>query len=242
MICVLMASLSGLLLFPSAAAGIQTLTVSDGASVNAIISSQELTRVSVEGAQRLEKVWAPAGRLSIQPEGEHGDIFIRPVVGAPATLSFFVRDSAGGTYTIIAEQRDVPSETILLKPELPAVRTHPNRSRQKPFSYVQEIKRLMLAMALDRETKGFTKDTHEIPVSLWEETAIVHTNTYTGSHFLGQIYEITNLTGQPLTFHEQEFLPFMPDTRAVALRHFTLPAGASTSLFIIRDKTKRSEP
>jgi len=242
MIRLVLLCLSTLLLFPGAAAGIQNFTVRDGASITAIISSHELTRVTVVGSQRLEKVWAPAGTLWVQPDEAQGDIFIKPVTGAPATMSFFVRDGAGGTYTIIAQQRDVPSETILLNPELPTRQTNPHQTRRPSFFYVQEIKRLMLAMALDRETKGFTKDTHDIPVPLWEETRIVHTGTYTGSRFIGQVYEIENLTSQPLTFHEQEFVTFIPDTRAVALRHFTLPAGTSTSLYIVRDNTMRTEP
>lgn len=241
MIRLLFVSLFGFLLFPGGAAGIQKFTVSEGASITAIISSHELTRVSVAGTQRLEKVWAPAGTLWVQPDEAQGDIFIKPVTGAPPVMSFFVRDSTGGTYTIIAEQRDVPSETILLKPARPATRPDPDRPRQKSFSYVQEIKRLMLAMAFNRETKGFTKDTHEIPVPRWKETKIVHTATYTGYRFIGQVYEIENLTGQPLTFHEQEFLSVVPDTRAVALRHVTLPGGESTSLYIVRDNAMRTD-
>lgn len=231
-----------LLLFPGAAAGIQNFAVRDGASITAIISSHELTRVTVTGSQRLEKVWAPAGMLWVQPDEAQGDIFIKPVADAPATMSFFVRDGSGGTYTIIAEQRDIPSETILLNPESPARRANPHQTKRQPFYYVREIKRLMLAMALDQETKGFTKDEHDLPVPLWEETRIVHTSTYTSSRFIGQVYKIENLTSQPLTFHEQEFLAFIPDTRAVALRHFTLPAGTSTSLYIVRDNAMRNEP
>lgn len=241
MIRLVLFCLSTLLLFPGGA-GAKTFTVRDGATVTTIISSHELTRISVTGTPRLDKVWAPAGTLWIQPDEAQGDIFIKPVPGAPATMSFFVRDSGGATYTIIAEQQDVPSQTILLKPALPPVQPVSNSRSHKSFSYVQEIKRLMLAMALNRETKGFTKDTHDTPLPLWKETHIVHIATYTGYHFIGEMYTIKNLTGAPLTFHEQEFLSVVPDTRAVALRAFTLPAGASTSLYIVRDNAMRTTP
>ena len=241
MIRLVLFCLPTLLLFPGGA-GAKTFTVRDGATVTTIISSNELTRISVTDTSRLEKVWAPAGTLWIQPDEAQGDIFIKPVPGAPATMSFFVRDSGGGTYTIIAEQQDVPSQTILLKPTMPAVQPNPKSRRRQSFSYVQEIKRLMLAMALERDTKGFTKDSHDTPIPLWQETHIVHITTYTGDHFIGEVYTIENLTGASLTFHEQEFLSVMPDTRAVALRTFTLPAGASTSLYIVRDNATRTTP
>ena len=227
--------LLSLLLFPVGAGAIQSFTVRDGQTITAVISSRELTRVSVAGAERLEKVWAPAGNLQVQPDAAQGDIFIRPAPGAPASMSFFVRDTAGGTYTIIAQQRDVPSETILLTPQRRAPRPRTKHPRQHPFTSVDEIKRLMLAMALNQETTGFTTERHETPVPLWKETRIRLTNTYTGFHFTGRVYQIRNVSAQPLTLHEQEFIRLVPNVRAVALRGFTLPSGEATFLYVVSD-------
>ena len=227
--------LLSLLLVPGGAGAIQSFTVRDGQTITAVISSRELTRVSVAGAERLEKVWAPAGNLQVQPDAAQGDIFIRPAPGAPASMSFFVRDTAGGTYTIIAQQRDVPSETILLKPQRRAPRPTTTRPRQHPFASVDEIKRLMLAMALNQETTGFTTERHETPVPLWKETRIRLTNTYTGFHFTGRVYRIRNVSAHPLTLHEQEFIRLVPNIRALALRGFTLPSGEATFLYVVSD-------
>ena len=225
--------LLSLLLVPGGAGAIQSFTVRDGQTITAVMSSRELTRVSVAGAERLEKVWAPAGHLQVQPDAAHGDIFIRPAPGAPASLSFFVRDTAGGTYTIIAQRRDVPSETIRLEPQRRAAR--PPTKPPRPVTSVDTIKRLMLAMALNQETAGFTTERHETPVPLWEETSILLTNTYTGVHFTGRVYQIRNLSAHPLTLHEQEFIRLVPNIRALALRGFTLPSGDATFLYVVSD-------
>ncbi|MCY4614023.1 MAG: type-F conjugative transfer system secretin TraK [Nitrospira sp.] len=225
--------LLSLLLFPGGAGAVQSFTVRDGQTVTAVMSSRELTRVSVAGAERLERVWAPAGHLQVQPDAAQGDIFIVPAPGAPASLSFFVRDSTGGTYTIIAQQRDVPSETILLTPQRRAPR--PATTRQRPGTSLDDIKRLMLAMALNRETTGFTMERHETPVPLWKETEILLTNTYTGFHFTGRVFQIRNVSAHPLTLHEQEFIRLVPNVRAVALRGFTLPSGDTTVLYVVSD-------
>ena len=227
--------LLGLLLVPGGAGAIQSFPVRDGQTITAVISSRELTRVSVAGAERLEKVWAPAGHLQVQPDAAQGDIFIRPAPGAPASMSFFIRDTAGGTYTIIAQQRDVPSETILLKPQRRVAHPATKHPRQRPFTAVDKIKRLMRAMALNQETAGFTTERHETPVPLWKETRIQLTNTYTGFHFTGRVYQIRNMSAHPLTLHEQEFIRLVPNVRALALRGFTLPSGEATVLYVVSD-------
>ena len=227
--------LLSLLLVPGGVGAIQRFIVRDGQTVTAVMSSRDLTRVSVAGAERLERVWAPAGHLQVQPDAAQGDIFIRPAPDAPASMSFFVRDTAGGTYTIIAQQRDVPSETILLTPQRPAARPATKHPRRHLFTAVDDIKRLMLAMALNRETPGFTTEQHETPVPLWKETRILLTHTYTGFHFTGRVYRIRNVSTHPLTLHEQEFIDLVPNVRALALRGFTLPSGDATLLYVVSD-------
>ena len=229
-------SFAALLLFASPANAVQTFHVRDGQTVTAIISSRELTRVSVSGSAQLEKVWVAAGKLQIQPDEEQGDIFIKPNYGQLGALSFFVRDTDGATYTIIAETRDVPSETILLKPH--AVLSKPStaaRRRPKPYSHVQEIKRLVLAMAKNKETKGFTRDPDDTIIPLWHETTVTRTAIYVGYNLHGHVYSIDNATSQPLTLNEQEFLDLLPGTRAVALADYTIPVGDSTSLYLVQD-------
>ena len=229
------------LTLPSLAGATQAFDVRDGQTITAIIASRELTRISIHGSASLEKVWVAAGHLQIQPD-DQGDIFIKPWSSRPGIhMSFFVRDTDGATYTIIAETRDVPSETILLKPHVvvssPAV--SPAR-KPRPYRHVQEIKRLILAMAKEEEIRGFSRDPDSTAVPLWHETSITRVAVYTGYHFIGHVYTIANTTPYPLTLTEQEFLDFVPDIRAVALDHHTLPGGATTSLYLVHDATSES--
>ena len=224
------------LLFPGVGGAAQQFDVEDGQTITVIVSARELTRISVAGEERLENVWAPAGHLQIQPDLDQGDVFIKPTSGAPASMSFFVRDSGGGTYTIIAQQRDVPSETILLTPQQKPLLRVPTRAQQKTLTYVKQIKRLMRAMALGQDAKGFTQEAHETLVPLWKEARLVLKRSYTGFAFIGQVFEIQNISDKPMTFHEQEFIPFGSHVRAVALRRLTVPTGQSTELYIVREQ------
>jgi type-F conjugative transfer system secretin TraK len=228
-----------LCLSPGSADAAQVFRVKDGDTVAVKISSRELTRITVEGAGRLDKVWGSAGVLQIQPDKDKGEIFIRPSATAPTSLSFFVRDDQGATYTVVASQYDIPAETILLKPVAPRKRVgRGDRYRTTPF--VERVKRLMKGMALGESMEGYTFDDAEKKVPLWAETDIVLRRVYTGDDLLGELYTVANVSHEPLTFHEREFLDFGDRVQAVALERQSLPQGQSTVLYVVR-KPERGE-
>ena len=215
----------------------QTFQVRDGQTVTAIISQRELTRISIAGLASLQKVWVAGGiGLKIQTDEDQGDIFIQPPAHAFGNLSFFVRDTDGGTYTILAEIQDVPSETIILKPH--AVLSNPLTSpqrRPKTYSYVRDIKRLVFAMAKHKAAKGFTRNEDKTAVPLWHEATLTRVAVYTGFHFHGHVYTLENVSAHPLIIHEQEFLDLLPDTRAVALTHSRISQGHRASIYIVQN-------
>ena len=232
--------LLGLLsLLPGITNAAQVFRVKDGDTVAVKISSRELTRITVEGAGRLDKVWGSAGVLEIQPDKEKGEIFIRPAPTAPNALSFFVRDDQGATYTVVASQYDIPSETILLKPAAPRKRL--GRSYQyRSTPFVEQVKHLMKGMALGESIDGYRFEDAEKKVPLWAETDIVLRRVYTGDDLLGEIYTVANVSQEAMSFHEREFLEFGDRVQAVALERLSLPEGQSTFLYVVR-KPERGE-
>lgn len=230
---IILAMLLILVLFPGDAKAAQEFRVKDGDTITVKISSRELTRITVDGEGRLDKVWGSAGILEIQPDKERGEIFVRPSPAAPTALSFFVRDDLGATYTLVAQQHDIPSETIILKPAAPR-KTVGRGSEYRSTPFVERVKRLMKGMALGDTIDGYSFDDAEKKVPLWAETNIVLRRVYTGYDLLGEIYTIQNTSDKEMVFHEREFLDFGDYVQAVALERLELAKGETTFLYVVR--------
>lgn len=211
----------------------QEFRVKDGDTIAVKMSSRELTRITVHGEGRLEKVWGSVGVLEIQPDKERGEIFIRPLPGAPNSVSFFVRDDMGATYTIVAQQYDVPSETIILKPASPR-KTVGRGAEYRSTPLVERVKRLIKGMALGNDVAGYVYEDVEQKVPLWAETKIVLRRLYTGQDLLGEVYTVENVSDSEMTFHEREFLDFGDRVQAVSLEHLKLAKGETTFLYVVR--------
>ena len=222
-----------MLFIPGLATAAQEFKVKDGDTITVKISSRELTRITISGEGRLEKVWGSAGILEIQPDKDKGEIFVRPTNVAPAALSFFVRDDMGSTYTVVAQQHDIPSETIVIKPSTQR-KSKSRSSKYRSTPFVETVKRLMKSMALGDSLDGYSYDDVESEVELWAETEITLRRIYSGYELLGEVYTIKNISDEEMNFHEREFLDFGDRVQAAALERLSLNKGESTFLYVVR--------
>lgn len=211
---------------------VQNYSVKNGDTITATLSSKDLTRIAIEGG-RLEKVWSTAGIIEVQPDQEKGEVFIRPLPGSASTISFFVTDSLGSTYTILGRKKDVPSESIIIKPKGVAPGT-PSGQRYKSQPYVGKIKDLVKAMALNEPLIGYSEDAVSATVPLWLETQINLHKRYSNHKLIGEVYSIENISAEDLVFHEREFLDFGEAVQAVALEKLKLTPNEKTLLFVVR--------
>lgn len=223
-----------LVLFSIGVLAAEPLPVKDGDTVTVEISARELTRIAMTSGMRIDKVWGGVGMLEIQPDMERGEIFIKPVPGASAAMSFFVRDSAGSTYTIVATQKDVPSKTVMLKALKKTSTTNAATYRYRNVPFVDKVKRLLRAMALNTPLVDYDVEFHNDKVPLWAETTIIFSAAWTGFDLLGEIYTVTNTSDKELVFHESEFMTFGERVKGVAIENLSLAAGETTFLYIIR--------
>lgn len=211
---------------------IQNLSAKDGDTLKVKISSKDVTRVAIKDG-RIAKVSSADGVLEIKADMDVGEVLIKPSPGAPNVLSFFVRDMMGSTYTVVAEQYDVPSETIVIKPIIQRNRkSFTQRYRQQPF--VEDVKSLMKTMATDASNENYDVEERVESVRLWAEAKIELRRIYTGDKFVGEIYSIANVSKSEVVFHEREFMDFGDNVQAVALDRLTLQPGASTQLYVVR--------
>lgn len=211
----------------------QRYNVKNGDQVEVVISLTDVSRLAISGKGRLSKVWSPQGFLDLKTDKSQGEAFFKASKEAPKNFSFFARDDFGNTFTIIAKQEKVPSQTIILTPERVGGALV-NDVKKKALPYKKSINALFKAMYLSEEVSGYSiySENEEVPV--WKETNIRLVKRYKNHIYYGDIYEIKNISGKSLEFHESEFLDFGENVLAVGLEKLKIDKNSESRLFVVR--------
>ncbi len=207
----------------------QTISVENNGTYKIKVSLTELTRITVDGG-RVQKAWAMNSAWDTKADKDSGELFIKPKDGSTTPFSFFIQDSSGGTYTLIATPLDIPSETIIIKSNAIKKAQVDNRIDQP---YVEQIKAIIKDMSNGNKDESMVEDVGQI-VSLWAETELWLVRRYTNSNLTGEEYSIRNKTQKSMTFSEQEFGSFGENVRAVAIEKLTISPNEITRVFIVR--------
>lgn len=219
--------------------GMQKFVVTDGDVIKVKFSAREITRIAVKGG-RIEKLWGSAGIFETQTDKKEGDLFLRATAAAANAVSFFVRDSFGSTYTIIAEQEDIPSQTIILAPTNRSSKVERERFKNRPL--IISIKELVKIMVQDGKKSGGDQNRYEVSevnneeIKLWKEAKLVHLKTYRMEKLLGEVFELKNTSKEEMQLTESEFLNFRPNILAVAIEMLGLKQNEVTKIYIIRNR------
>lgn len=134
------------------AQALQVIETSDGASVEAILSIREPTRIRIEGAS-ITDVFGnihssqcgmaaalpatpgmtpastgsspinPAGEIALTCDRDKGEIYVRPVGDSAKPINLFVA-SANATYTLLLRRSDTPADTIVIRDRAPKALKH----------------------------------------------------------------------------------------------------------------------
>ncbi|MBF0315140.1 MAG: type-F conjugative transfer system secretin TraK [Oligoflexia bacterium] len=221
-----------LMVMCSSVFAVQKLIVNDGDVLKVKLSSRELTRLAVEGG-RVDRMWGASGLLESQSDKKDGELFLRPSSTAAKVFSFFVRDNFGSTYTIIAEQQDIPSQTVILAPVKRISKEE--KERYKNRNVVSKIKDLIKAMANDElDSKKMESEKHHEEINLWKESRITLVKSYRMEKLKGEVFRFKNISKEAMKLLESEFLNFRKDTLAVAIDQLTLKPEEETNLYVIR--------
>lgn len=210
----------------------QWVVVDDGGSYVIKVSANELSRLAVEKG-RIEKVWAVNTAWDVKPEKATGELFVRPKDGVRKAFSFFVRDSFGNTYTLIATPQDIPSETVILRPLKSKAQATEVADPLADQPYIQQLKILIKDMAAQQFDPYVCNDVEE-EVPLWNEARIVLTHTCEASSLEADIYTLINVSGTELVLDENEFANFGAHVQAVALERLVLQENEGTVLYVVR--------
>jgi conjugal transfer pilus assembly protein TraK len=164
-------------------------------------------------------------------------VFLRPALGIAKAFSFFVRDDAGETYTLLALPVDMPSDTVLLRSGSRTATKGGSSAEigNRTPPHVQRIKSLMRAMATGVIAEGYLPDYKREPVDLWNEAKVLRTARFQGE-LIGEIYEVTNVSGTPMQLAEHEFGRLGADVAAVAIERHTLAPKQTTRVYVVQGK------
>jgi len=212
---------------------VQLKPVKDNAKVDATISSTELSRIFVSG-DRIQSTRGINGAYELMKDEQQGSIFIKPsAYYAQRGFNLFVTTEQGHNYNLFLTPKNIPAETIELKPLSPS--PHLANRWEKNLSYVDTLTQLMTFMANDAQPEGYAvvRLGKVKPKRLPNGLTMALTTLYRGGHLQGEIWRLKNTCRKTLHLRPRDF--FQDKARAISLENETLNLGDETSLYRIVD-------
>ena len=216
----------------------ENVTVSDGGSALVTLSAHELTRISMtDASDKLDKLFGVDGAIDVKPDPASGDVYVRPLDATTGkAFSFFVRDTRGATFTLVATVSDVPAQTILLHTDGALIHPHPVASSDGAEPYVRQVKALIRAMATNDTSGDTTRTAVNQPLPLWQQVqTTVDTRWNRGEGLQGETWTVRNTGSGDVRLDETQFKSVYADVRAVAIDQQLLHAGDSTRVYLVRE-------
>lgn len=217
---------------PSAMA-VQIVESGDGGTIYAKLSKKEMTRLGIEGG-RVSSLRVKEGSLNIDPDDETGQLFLSVPAGVDKPINGFLTTDAGHTYTLVLQITDTPADSIIIKE--PKSKQAQGRSDFKTTSYDKAVKRLVSVMANDELPDDMQVKEIGRRLDLWQEAAMTLERQYIAGDIVGERYMVANVSKEAMVLDEREF--YRKGVSVIALDQLNLAPGASTRLYVIREKAQ----
>lgn len=221
------------ILWTSNAVAGQLLEVRDGAVVSVRISGNEPNRLVVRDG-RVHKVWGADGKVVLKPDADSGQIYLQPTdAWRNRPFSLFVRDEAGGVYTLVLTPTDMPAETVtLVRPErMRGVDRRKAAAWETEKPYESALLEIIKHMALNSLPDGYSQTEVNREIKLWQEAKLVLLGRYTGAKLEGEIYELTNVDNKKIRLDEREF--YRTGVLAISIDRHELAPGEHTRIYLV---------
>jgi hypothetical protein len=226
-------SILSLDLFIGSAFSFQKYVANDGDVIRVRMSLNDLTRINVEGG-RIEKLWGTNGSFDTEVNKIKGELFLKPRRKRFETVSFFVEDNFGSTYTLVADLMNIPSESIVLSPTRRTKKESADKLKNPNF--IKEIKKIFKAMFNENDGGHFSVEKSDKYIPLWKETEIYESQIFHGENLLGEVWIVKNVTKSNIKMTEEEFINAKPNTIAISIEKHDLESEESTRIFSVRRK------
>ena len=211
---------------------VQIKSIQDHHTLQFIISAQELTHILVKG-DRILTVRGNEGTYAINLNDSDGTVFIKPTTPYQAQpFSVFITTTQKRTIPLFLTPRQLPSDTIIIQPELKKVALRTAVTEKADF-YSATLLTLIQAMVQHKSYEGLTASFEKAIVSLKNPVLQVErVARYTGSTLEGEILHVSNHSPRTLTFPFEAFMA--PGTIALAADSLTLLPGHSLVVYRVQ--------
>ncbi|ALK35183.1 type-F conjugative transfer system secretin TraK [Burkholderia plantarii] len=218
------------LLVAGPAKAISLVKGADRQAQQVAVSAAEYNLLTMSGGRQITKVVPTVpGSLSWTQAGSQ--FWFKPSNPSALneTITLFVFDDAGVSYRLTLVPGPRPAEDVRIEP--PASRT----SRAlRASAFQRHVKLLMLAMSGAQSAPQVAYTSVETAVPLWKEATLTRVREYSDGDLVGETYTLANTSHNDLTLDEREL--YAPGVLAVAIEDTSLPAGASTIVYVVRER------
>jgi len=208
---------------------LQIKEAKDNQAVTANVSSKELTRIFVDG-DRIQNIRGVQGTYELTKDEKLGAVFIKlSPMFLKRPFDIFVTTELGHTYNLLLTPRDIPAESIELKPLSSALIVAKHWERNSP--YVETLIQLIHYMINDIGPAGYAvinfpniKQKYFHPGLNMQLVTI-----YRGANLEGETWRLKNSCCKTLYLNMQDF--FDHRVRAISLDKKILHCNEETYLY-----------
>ncbi|WP_318828364.1 type-F conjugative transfer system secretin TraK [Burkholderia cepacia] len=222
----------GAAMFVAAASAhaIQVVKGADRQAQQVSVSAAEYNVLSMSGGRSFSKI-VPAVPGSVSWTQDGGKLWLMPAnpTALNESITVFVIDDAGTTYRLMLVPGPRPAEDIRIEP--PAARS---TQTLHASAFQRRVKLMMLAMAGGQGAPQLSYTSVETVVPLWKEAVLTLVRQYSDSDFVGETYTLSNTSHRDMAIDEREL--YAPGVLAIAIENANLPAGASTIVYVVRQR------
>lgn len=209
----------------------QAVTDADRRVQQVTISAVEFNRMSMDGGRHFAEI-VPAQPGSISYTKDASSIWLKPSnpTALNETITLFVTDDTGVTYRLSLVPTAKQAEDIRIEPP----KRGSDRRGLRATSFERQVKKLILAMAGGEGALGLESTQVNQPVSLWKEAQLTLARRYAEGEFVGEVYSLSNISRADMMLDEREL--YARGVVAIAIENASLPAGASTNVYVVRER------
>jgi conjugal transfer pilus assembly protein TraK len=215
--------------------GPQIITVAPNATVHAVVSMKELSRIGLEGG-RIAYIDKRADAAEVMRDEKSGELRVLPNENDRRPINVIVTSDKGNTYTLILRIEDLPSQTILLR-DVSIAKRAPSAPAPLPAKlegFERQLRQLIVALARDEKPVDAEHIHKEQEFGLWQDTHFVLKTALVARSFVGERYWLTNTGKQTMAIAEQQF--YKSGVLAVAVQFEQLPPGTRTEVYVVRER------
>ncbi len=219
----------------SFAVDIQSFRVKDNATILAVISERELSRIVFE-QDKINQIFVTTGEINYEVADQN--LYIKPRINK--LINFFVSTTAGNTYKFIVTPKDIPATQILLHRTPASI--HKNNSdiaqQNRQRSVItgdgvlnQQLSKAVSVIIADDRTVGYK--VKEIGKTLRTSNCIkmVLDSTWNNAEVLARKYYLTNKSKDEIFLKKHDYLS--SEIQAVYIDNEQLMPGESTVLITV---------